>query len=90
VSGGVVVVEKPVVFLPLVWMFEPIVLPQPLQNPTVKLAIDGLTRGYEFLVDNALDVEKTINMDLALLQTCCAFFGHGEFGDFHCNDCCFV
>jgi hypothetical protein len=44
-------------------------LPQPLQNLTVKLAIDGLTRGCGFLVDNALDVEKTINMDLALLRT---------------------
>jgi hypothetical protein len=60
-------VEKPIVFLPLVGTFAPNVLPQPLQNLTVKLAIDVLTRGYEFLVDNALDVEKTINMDLTLL-----------------------
>jgi len=58
VSGHVVVVEKPIVFLPLVWTFAPNVLPQPLQNLSVKLAIDSLTRGYEFLVDNALDVEK--------------------------------
>jgi hypothetical protein len=62
-------VEKPVVFLPPVWTFAPNVLPQPLQNLTVKLAIDGLTRGYKFLVDSALDVEKTINMDLTLLRT---------------------
>ena len=51
-------VEILTVFLPLVWTFAPNSLPQPLQNLTVKLAIDGLTRGYEFLVDNALDVEK--------------------------------
>jgi len=51
-------VEKLIVVLPLVWTFAPIALPQPLQNLTVKLAIDGLTRGYEFLVNNALDVEK--------------------------------
>jgi hypothetical protein len=51
-------VEKPVVFLPLVWTFAPNALPQLLQNLTVKLAIDGLTRGYKFLVDNALDVKK--------------------------------
>jgi hypothetical protein len=38
-------VEKPIVVLPLVWMFAPNALPQPLQNLTVKLAIDGLTRG---------------------------------------------
>jgi len=40
VSRHVVVVEKPVVFLPLVWMVAPNALPQPLQNLTVKLAID--------------------------------------------------
>ena len=62
-------VEKPIVFLTLVWTFALNTLPQPLQNLTIKLAIDGLTRAYEFLMDNALDVEKTINMDLTLLQT---------------------
>jgi hypothetical protein len=62
-------VEKPFVFLPLVWTFAPNNLPQPLQNLTVKLAIDGLTRGYEFLVDSAFDVEKNINMDFILLRT---------------------
>jgi hypothetical protein len=51
-------VEKPIVVLQLVWMFAPNALPQPLQNLTIKFAIDGLTRGYEFLVDNPLDAEK--------------------------------
>jgi hypothetical protein len=51
-------VEKPTVVLPLVWMFAPNAFPQPLQNLTVKLAIDGLTRGYEFLMDNALMSKK--------------------------------
>ena len=45
-------------FLPLVWKFALNALPQPLQNLTIKLAIDGLTRGFKFLVDNALDVRK--------------------------------
>jgi len=67
VSGHIVMVEKPIVFIPLVWTFAPNALPQQLQNLTEKLAIDGLTRGYEFLVDNSLYVEKTINMDLTLL-----------------------
>jgi len=62
-------VGKPIVLLPLVWTFTPNALPQPLQNLTVKLAIDGLTRGIEFLVASALDVEKTINMELTLLCT---------------------
>ena len=68
-SGRVVMVKKPIFVLPLVWTFAPNALPQPLQNLTVKLAIDGLSRRYEFLVDNALDVEKKINMDLTLLRT---------------------
>jgi hypothetical protein len=57
VSGHVVVVEKPIVVRLLVWTFAPNALPQSLQNLTVKLAIDSLTREYEFLLDNALDVE---------------------------------
>jgi len=62
-------VEKPIVVLPLVWRFAPNALIQPLQNLTVKLATDGLTGEYQFLVDNALDVEKTINIILILLRT---------------------
>ena len=57
-SGRVVMVEKPIFVLPRVWTFAPNALPQPLQNLTVKLAIDSLTRGCEFLVDSALNVEK--------------------------------
>ena len=58
-----------IVFLPLAWTFAPNALPQPLQNLTVKVAIDSLIRGYEFLVDKTLDVEKTINKDLTLLRS---------------------
>jgi len=43
--------------------------PSATTKPTVKLAIDGLTRAYEFLVDSALDVEKKFNMYLILLPT---------------------
>jgi hypothetical protein len=35
-------------------------------------------------------LEKTINMDLALLRTTRAFFGLGEFGDFNSDDGCLV
>jgi len=51
-------VEKPIVVPPLVWRFALNALRQPLKNLIVKLAIDGLTRGYEFLMDNSLDVKK--------------------------------
>jgi len=72
VSGHVVMVEKLIVFLPLVWMFVPNALPHLLQNLTVLLAIDGVTRGYKFLVDNALDVEKNDQhgLDIAVNLTC--------------------
>jgi hypothetical protein len=43
-SGSVVVVEKSIVVLPQDWRFVPNALHQPLQNLTVKLAIDGLAR----------------------------------------------
>jgi hypothetical protein len=67
-------VEKPFVFLPLVWMLAPNALPQPLQNLTVKLAIDGLTRRYEFLADNALDVGKNDQHGLNIAVNMTHFF----------------
>jgi hypothetical protein len=51
-------VEKSIFALPLVWKFAPNALSQPLQNITVKLAADDSTKGYEFLVNSSLDVEK--------------------------------
>ena len=57
-SWRLVMVEKPIVVLPFVWTFVTNVLLQPRQNLTVKLAIDGLIRGYDILVDDALDVGK--------------------------------
>jgi hypothetical protein len=51
-------VDRPIVVVPLVWTFAPITLSQPLQNLAVKLAIGGLTRRYEFLVDSASGVGK--------------------------------
>jgi hypothetical protein len=65
-------VEKPVVVLSLVWMYALNAIPQLLQNLTVKLAIDGLTRRYEFLVENSLDVGKNDphGLDIAANLTC--------------------
>jgi hypothetical protein len=74
-------VEKPIVVLPLVWTFALNALPQPLQNLTVKLAIDNLTRGCEFLVDNSLDVEKNDQHGLDNAVNLMRIFGCGEFGD---------
>jgi hypothetical protein len=62
-------VEKPIVVLPFFWTFAPNAIPQLLQNLTVKLAIDSLTRGYKSLWTMPWMSKKTINMDLTLLQT---------------------
>ena len=73
-SGHIAMVEKPIVFLPFVWTFELNALPQPLQNLRVKLAIDDLTRGYEFLVDIVLDVEKNGQHGLDIAVNLTRFF----------------
>jgi hypothetical protein len=67
-------VENPIVVLPLVWTFVPNALPQQLQNLTVKLAIDGLTRGYEFLMDISLDVKKYDQHGLDIAANLTRFF----------------
>jgi hypothetical protein len=68
------VVKKPIVVLPPVWMLAPNALPKPLQNLTVKLAIDGLTRGYEFLVEKPLDVRKNDQHGLDIAANLTRFF----------------
>ena len=67
-------VEKRIVFVPLVWTFALNALPHPLKNLTVKLAIDSLTRGDEFLVDNALDVKKNDQHGLYIAVNLMCFF----------------
>jgi hypothetical protein len=74
VGGRVVMVKKPIVVLPIVWMFELNDLTQPLQNLTVKLATDGLVRGYEILVDNSSDVEKNDQHGLDIAANLTRFF----------------
>ena len=73
-SERIVMVEKSIVFLPLVWIFALNAHPQLLQNLTVKLAIDALTRGYEFLVDNALGVGKNYQHGLDIAANLTHFF----------------
>ena len=49
-------------------------VPQLLQNLSVKRAIGSLTRGYEFLVDNALDVKKNDRHGLDIAANKTRFF----------------
>jgi hypothetical protein len=67
-------VKKPIVVLPRVWKFAPNAPHQPLQNLTVKLAFGGLTRGYEVLVGNYLDVEKSDQHGLDIAANLQRFF----------------
>jgi hypothetical protein len=61
VSGRIVMVEKPIVVLPLVWTFAPNTLPQPLQNLAVKLA-------KELFRSNTELPSKTWNLKIYLLH----------------------
>jgi hypothetical protein len=67
-------VENPFVVVLLVWTFAPNVIPQLLQNLTVKRAIDGLTRGYEFIVDSAFDVKENDQHGLDITANLTRFF----------------
>jgi hypothetical protein len=63
------------------------------QNLAVQLPIDSLTLWHKLLMQNSSNVKKKkkkISTDLMLLRNWHTFFGHGQDGIFHCEDCCFV
>ena len=66
--------EKPIAFLQLVWTCVTNALPQPLHILTVKLAIDGLTRRHEILVDNDFYIEKKGQQGLHIVANLTLFF----------------
>jgi hypothetical protein len=55
---GCIVMENPVLSAPQIRSLSPNVLPQTLQNFTVKLCVDGLALGDKFAMNSAVDVEK--------------------------------
>jgi len=89
VCRRIVMVQQPVSVLPHLRPFVPHIFPQS-QNLAVKIPIDSLTRWNKLLMHNSSIVKKIMNIDLMLLQTWHTFFGRGEDGVFHCEDCCFV
>ena len=89
VSGHVVMVEKPIVFLPLVWVCRMPSL-SCFKTSQYNLTLMVWPGGMNPLWIMPWMSKKTINMDLTLLWTWRAFFGCGEFGDFHCDDCWLV
>ena len=83
-------VQQPLFVLPHLRLFAPHIFPQSSQNLAVKLLIDSLTRWNNLLMHNSSNVKKMIGIDLMMLRTLRAFFGRGQDGIFHCEDCCFV
>jgi hypothetical protein len=51
-------VENPILRTPQIWSLSLNVLPQTMQNLTVKFYVDGLALGDEFMMNNAADVKK--------------------------------
>jgi len=45
---------------------------------------------YEKFLEYIYIYKKKISIDLMLLQTWRVFFGRGEDGVFHCEDCCYI
>jgi hypothetical protein len=58
VTGCIVVVENPILCVPQIRSLLENVLPQTPQNFSVKLCVDGLDLGDEFVMNNAMDVMK--------------------------------
>jgi len=63
---------------------------QSLQKVALEPGIHSLAFWDKFFVHNPLDVKQVMIMLLTLLFTCLAFFGLGDMGLFHWEDCCFV
>jgi hypothetical protein len=58
VTVCIVVVENPILCAPQIQSLSPNVLPQTAQNFAVKLCVDGLALGDEFMMNDAVNVKK--------------------------------
>ena len=90
VRWGVVMVEQPGLFSPKFGAMSLHVFMQSLQKVALEPGIHSLASWDKFFVHNPLDVKQVMIMLLTLLFTCLAFFGLGDMGLFHWEDCCFV
>ncbi|GBM02473.1 hypothetical protein AVEN_76516-1 [Araneus ventricosus] len=87
VGMGVVVEHFPLSTLVQLWPNSPYALLQPFQNSLVGFRVDDCTRGYKFMSDQALTVEKGDQQRLnpGFGQT--TFFGRGDDDEHHSMDC---
>jgi len=91
VCGRTVVVQDPVTIPPFFWSFSVNWFTQMSQELHVEFLVICLPMGSILVVYNALRIKKhASNMTFVLFRTWRPFFGHGDVGPFHCDDCCFV
>ena len=83
-------VEKSIVVLPLVWTFAASPSHSRFKISQKNLPLTFWPGGTNSLWTMHWMSKKKFNMDLKLLRTWRAFFGRGEFGNFHCDDYCSV
>jgi hypothetical protein len=74
VGGGIVIVQEPILTLPLFWTF--------LRNlfKTFTVVVEEKTSCAHYIPSTS---KIKISIVLTLERTCRALFGLGEFGDFH-------
>ena len=88
---GIVMVKQPGLFLPKFVAMSSHVFMRSLQNIAVDPRIHIVWPvGTNSLCTIPMTSKKVMIMFLTLLFTCLAFFGLGDVGLFHWEDCCFV
>jgi len=90
VRWGIVMMKQLGLFLPKLGAMSLHVFMQSLQNFAVEPRIYSWLVGTNSLCTIPLMSKKVMIMLLRLLFTCLAFFGLGDLGLFHWEDCCFV
>jgi hypothetical protein len=90
VDGHVFMMKEPVVVVPKFPSSSSHIFSRVSQNVTVEIRVDRSVRRNKFMVSNPFHVEKTMSMLFVELRTCRTFFALGDFGLFHCYDCCLV
>jgi len=75
--------QGPGVVVPLVCTLVPNVLLQSPQSVSIEFSIHCFSWWNKFLIHDAFSVKKQTKIELKLLQTCHAFFGHSKAGVFY-------
>ena len=90
VRGCIVIMEQPIARTAQFSSFSPNVLPQTAKNIAVELGVHGLAFGTNSGCTIPQMSKNTMSTLLDALRLCLTFFGLGDPGLFHCEDCCLV